>query len=61
MVSGKEKVIIAVAMIFLAILLDITSYNSPIQLAQLLVSFSLAIAGALVGVRGLVEFLSERF
>lgn len=59
--GGAKKLIVAIAMIALALLLDLTSSYSPIQLVQLLISFALAIGGALVAIRGLVEFLSERF
>jgi hypothetical protein len=61
MASGLFKVLVALLMIGLAILLDLTSAVSPLPIAQLLISFALAIAGALVGIRGLLEFLSDRF
>ncbi len=61
MASGATKLLVAFLMIGLAILLDLTSYESPAQILQLLVSFVLAIGGALVGIRGLLEFLSDRF
>ncbi len=60
MAGGKEKVIIALGLIVLALILDLTSYQSPLALGQLLISFAFAIAGALVGIRGLVDFLAER-
>lgn len=61
MASGLTKILVALAMFAIAIALDLTSAESPVQIAQLLLSFALAIGGALVGIRGLIEFLSERF
>lgn len=61
MSSGTRKMLVAVTMIVVALLLDFTSAYSPVQIVQLLISFALAIAGALVAIRGLVEFISERF
>jgi hypothetical protein len=61
MASGFTKIAIALLMIVLAIVLDLTAIDSPFQILQLLVSFALAIGGALVGIRGLIEFLSDRF
>ncbi len=59
--SGARKITVAVFLIFASILLDLTSSYSSFQIGQLVLSFSLAIAGALVGFRGLMEFLSNRF
>jgi hypothetical protein len=61
MADAKDKLITAVAMILFALVLDVTSGGSPVALFQLLISFALALGGAVVGIRGLVEFLSERF
>lgn len=61
MASGLTKVLVAVGMILCAIALDLTAADSPVQIGQLLFSFALAIGGALVGIRGLIEFLSDRF
>jgi len=61
MASGSVKILVSVSMIGLALILDLTSADSPVQILQLLISFALAIGGALVGIRGLLEFLSERF
>jgi undecaprenyl pyrophosphate phosphatase UppP len=61
MMSALPKLGAAIALILGAIFLDITSVYSPFQIPQLLLSFALAVGGALVAIRGLVEFLSERF
>jgi len=61
MVSGIRKIGVALVMIVSAIVLDLTAAASPFQIGQLLFSFALAIGGALVGIRGLIEFLSDRF
>ncbi len=61
MASGLAKVLVALLLISLALILDLTAYLSPVQILQLLISFALAIGGALVGIRGLLEFLSDRF
>ncbi len=60
MASGLTKVAVALLMIVAAIILDLTAGDSPFQIGQLLFSFALAIGGALVGIRGLIEFLSDR-
>jgi hypothetical protein len=61
MASGFVKIMVALLMIGLALFLDFTAPESPLQILQLLISFALAIGGALVGIRGLLEFLSDRF
>jgi hypothetical protein len=59
MASGKVKLLVAITMLVISIILDLT--NSPLPIGQLLFSFALAIGGALVAIRGLIEFLSDRF
>jgi len=61
MASGSVKILVALMMIGLALILDFTASESPLQILQLLISFALAIGGALVGIRWLLEFLSDRF
>ena len=51
----------ATILVVLAILLDLTSSYSSFQIGQLVLSFTLAIAGALVGLRGVIDFLSDKF
>jgi hypothetical protein len=58
---GANKILAAVGLIVLAIILDLTSRDSPATLWQLVVSLALAIAGALVAIRGVIDFISERF
>ncbi len=58
---GTNKVLAAIGLIVLAMILDVTARYSPISLAQLVVSLAFAIAGALVAVRGIIDFLSERY
>jgi hypothetical protein len=61
MQSGANKLLAAGALIGLALVLDVTSASSPIAIFQLILSLALAIAGALVAIRGVIDFLSERF
>ncbi|MEM3802729.1 MAG: hypothetical protein QXE55_07740 [Saccharolobus sp.] len=54
------KVIVGLLLLFSAIGLDY--FGSYFQnLFILLISIIIAIAGALVGIRGMIEFLGERF
>jgi hypothetical protein len=61
MQSGANKLAAAAALIGLSIFLDYTSAFSPVAIFQLVLSLALAIAGALVALRGVIDFLSERF
>ncbi|MHB8568421.1 MAG: hypothetical protein ACYC7D_15560 [Nitrososphaerales archaeon] len=61
MSPGANKMAGAALLVILAILLELTSPYSPDPILQLVVSLALAIAGALVAIRGVVDFLSERF
>lgn len=58
---GTNKILAAMGLIALAIFLDVSARYSPIELYQLVISLALAIAGALVAMRGIIDFLSERF
>lgn len=54
------KVLIGLVMLFGAIGLDY--FGASLQsLSLLVISMIIAIAGAFVGIRGLIEFLGERF
>jgi hypothetical protein len=60
--SGAKKMLAATLLIACSILLDVTSSRSPVStIFQLVISLALAIAGALVAIRGVIDFLSERF
>jgi hypothetical protein len=61
MKSGATKLLAAFLLVVAAMSLDLTSAYSPVALAQLIVSLILAIAGALVAVRGVIDYLSEKF
>ncbi|MCH4814736.1 MAG: hypothetical protein QXY87_09920 [Saccharolobus sp.] len=54
------KIIVGLAMLSGAIGLDYVGASFQ-SLSVLVVSMILAIAGAMVGIRGLMEFLGERF
>jgi len=54
------KIIVGLALLFSAIGLDYVGATFE-SLPVLVLSMVLAIAGALVGLRGLIEFFSERF
>jgi hypothetical protein len=58
---GTNKIVAALSLVALAVLLDVTARFSPVALAQLVISLALAIAGALVAIRGVIDFISERF
>lgn len=59
--SGAKKMLAATLLVGCSILLDVTSSRSPVSIFQLVISLALAIAGALVAIRGVIDFLSERF
>ncbi|MDH2900118.1 MAG: hypothetical protein PXY39_04030 [archaeon] len=61
MSPGANKMLAAGLLVAVAIALDVTSSYSPIPLPQLVISFALAIAGAIVAIRGIFDFISERF
>jgi hypothetical protein len=61
MQPGANKLAAAAALIALAIFLDFTSAYSPFAIFQLVLSLALAIAGAFVALRGVIDFISERF
>ncbi|AOL17769.1 hypothetical protein BFU36_08550 [Sulfolobus sp. A20] len=54
------KVIIGLLMLSSAIAIDYVGYMFQ-SLSILMLSMILAVAGALVGIRGLIEFLGDRF
>jgi hypothetical protein len=58
---GTNKILAAIGLIASAMLLDATAKYSPVDLVQLVVSLALAIAGSLVALRGIIDFISERF
>ncbi len=61
MSPGAKKMAGALVLVLISIILEATSPYSPDSLLQLVFSLALAIAGALVAVRGIIDFLSERF
>jgi len=61
MISSLLKVGAALLIMVCAIILALTASRSPAEILQLLLSLILAIGCALVGVRGMIEFLSERY
>ena len=60
MKSSVLKIIVGLGLLFSAIGLDYVGASLE-NLTVLVLSMALAIAGAFVGLRGLIEFLGERF
>jgi hypothetical protein len=61
MKSGAKKLLAAGLLVVVALTLDFSASYTPIALYQLMLSLILSIAGALVAVRGVIDFLAERF